>query len=69
MLKTYTTPEMIVHGSIEELTQITGNDRIADVLIFNGNLTPDTPQLSDDSFSLDCDNNGNCDQFRLEDRL
>ena len=70
MQKTYTKPEMIVHGSIEELTQITGNDRIADVLIFNGNLTADTPILSDHSYSLDCDtNNNNCDQFKLEDRL
>ena len=69
MLKTYTTPEMIVHGTIEELTEITGPDRIADVLIFNGNLDPNAPPTSDDSISLDCDNNGNCDPFKLEDRL
>ncbi|NEO81213.1 lasso peptide [Moorena sp. SIO4G3] len=67
MLKTYTTPEMIVHGSIEELTEISGPDRIADVLIFNGNLANPAAE-SDDSMSLDCDNNNNCDPFKLEDR-
>ena len=65
MLKSYTTPEMIVHGSIEELTEISGPDRMADVLIFNGDLN--NPQASsDDSYSLDCDNNGNCDPFQLQ---
>ncbi|EGJ30305.1 MULTISPECIES: lasso peptide [Moorena] len=64
MLKTYTTPEMIVHGSIEELTEINGPDRIADVLIFNGDLANPAAE-SDDSSSLDCDNNGNCDPFKL----
>ncbi|WP_424099919.1 lasso peptide [Moorena producens] len=67
MQKTYTTPEMIVHGSIEELTEISGPDRIADVLIFNGDLA-NPGATSDDSMSLDCDNNGNCDPFKLEDR-
>ncbi|NEO14090.1 MULTISPECIES: lasso peptide [unclassified Moorena] len=65
MLKTYTTPEMIVHGTIEELTEITGPDRIADVLIFNGD-TANPQASSDDSISLDCDNNGNCDPFKLQ---
>ncbi|NEO81212.1 lasso peptide [Moorena sp. SIO4G3] len=64
MLKTYTTPEMIVHGSIEELTEISGPDRMADVLIFNGDLNNPAAE-SDDSSSLDCDNNGNCDSFQL----
>lgn len=63
MLKTYTTPEMIAHGSIEELTEISGPDRMADVLIFNGDLNNPAAQ-SDDSISLDCDNNGNCDPFQ-----
>ncbi|NEP53225.1 MAG: lasso peptide [Moorea sp. SIO3C2] len=63
MLKTYTTPEMIVHGSIEEITEINGPDRISDVLIFNGDVT--NPQAdSNDSISLDCDNNGNCVEFK-----
>ncbi|NES85818.1 MAG: hypothetical protein F6K10_32960, partial [Moorea sp. SIO2B7] len=57
-------PEMIVHGSIEELTEINGPDRIADVLIFNGDLANPAAE-SDDSSSLDCDNNGNCDPFKL----
>ena len=62
MLKTYTTPEMIVHGTIEQLTEVTGPDRIQDVLIFNGDIA--NPQAtSDDSTSLNCDNNGNCDPF------
>ncbi|NEP53976.1 MAG: lasso peptide, partial [Moorea sp. SIO3C2] len=52
MLKTYTTPEMIVHGSIEQLTEVTGPDRIADVLIFNGDLNNPVAS-SDDSYSLD----------------
>ncbi len=64
MLKTYTTPEMIVHGSIEELTEISGPDRMADVLIFNGDLNNPAAQ-SDDSSSLDCDNNNNCQPFQL----
>ncbi|NEO01520.1 MAG: lasso peptide [Moorea sp. SIO3I7] len=59
MLKTYTTPEMIVHGSIEELTEINGPDRISDVLIFNG----DVQATSDDSGSLNC-TNGNCVEFK-----
>ncbi|NEO38950.1 MAG: lasso peptide [Moorea sp. SIOASIH] len=64
MQKTYTTPEMIVHGTIEELTEVTGPDHIRDVLIFNGDVA--NPQAtSDDSSSLDCDNNGNCDPFQL----
>ncbi|NEO91597.1 MAG: lasso peptide [Moorea sp. SIO3G5] len=67
MLKTYTTPEMIVHGSIEELTEISGPDRIADVLIFNGDLS--NPQAtSDDSQSLDCTAINDCVEFKLEDR-
>ncbi|EGJ30303.1 MULTISPECIES: lasso peptide [Moorena] len=66
MVKTYTTPEMIVHGSIEELTEINGPDRISDVLIFNGDLANPAAE-SNDSISLDC-NNGNCDPFKLEDR-
>ncbi|NEO38951.1 MAG: lasso peptide [Moorea sp. SIOASIH] len=65
MLKSYTTPEMIVHGSIEELTEISGPDRMADVLIFNGDLNNPQAQ-SDDSISLDCDNNGNCNPFELQ---
>ncbi|NEP53228.1 MAG: lasso peptide [Moorea sp. SIO3C2] len=65
MLKTYTTPEMIVHGTIEQLTEVTGPDRIADVLIFNGDLNNPVAS-SDDSYSLDCDNNGNCDPFKLQ---
>ncbi len=65
MEKTYATPEMIVHGSIEELTEINGPDRIADVLIFNGDVA--NPQAtSEGSSSLDCDNNGNCDPFQLQ---
>ncbi|NEQ18395.1 MAG: lasso peptide [Moorea sp. SIO3E2] len=64
MLKTYTTPEMIVHGSIEELTEISGPDRMTDVLIFNGDLNNPAAQ-SDDSSSLDCDNNNNCNPFQL----
>ncbi|AOY82347.1 hypothetical protein BJP36_23010 [Moorena producens JHB] len=68
MEKSYATPEMIVHGTIEQLTEISGPDRIADVLIFNGDLA--NPQAtSDPSYSLDCDNNGNCERFKLEDRL
>ncbi|AOY82348.1 lasso peptide [Moorena producens JHB] len=65
MEKSYATPEMIVHGTIEQLTQIIGPERIADVLIFNGDLA--NPQAtSDGSSSLDCDNNGNCVEFQLQ---
>ncbi|NEO81214.1 lasso peptide [Moorena sp. SIO4G3] len=63
MEKSYATPEMIVHGTIEQLTQIIGHDRMADVLIFNGDLDNPVAQ-SDHSYSLDCDNNGNCDPFK-----
>ncbi|EGJ30302.1 MULTISPECIES: lasso peptide [Moorena] len=65
MEKSYATPEIMVHGTIEELTQITGHTRIADVLIFNGDVA--NPQAeSDGSSSLNCDNNNNCDPFKLQ---
>ncbi|NEO14093.1 MULTISPECIES: hypothetical protein [unclassified Moorena] len=65
MEKSYATPEMIVHGTIEQLTEITGAKEIADVLIFNGDLN--NPQAtSEGSSSLDCDNNGNCEPFQLQ---
>ncbi|NEO91599.1 MAG: hypothetical protein F6K56_15695 [Moorea sp. SIO3G5] len=48
MLKTYTTPEMIVHGTIEELTEINGPDHISDVLIVGGQVIAE----SDDSQSI-----------------
>ena len=49
MLKTYTTPEMIVHGSIEELTEINGAEAVRDTLIFNGQVIAE----SDDSQSIE----------------
>ncbi|NEO71944.1 lasso peptide [Moorena sp. SIO3H5] len=65
MEKSYATPEMIVHGTIEQLTQIAGPDGSLDVLIFNGDVA--NPQaISDHSYSLDCDNNGNCDLFKQQ---
>ncbi|NEO81215.1 lasso peptide [Moorena sp. SIO4G3] len=68
MEKSYATPEMIVHGTIEEITQLGGVNTPLDVLIFNGDLANPAAE-SDGSSSLDCDNNGNCDLFKLEDRL
>ena len=65
MLKTYTTPEMIVHGTIEELTEVTGAEAIRDVLIFNGDLDNPVAQ-SDDSISLDCKAVNDCDPFKLQ---
>jgi len=65
MDKTYATPEIIVHGSIEELTQLGGVDTPLDVLIFNGDLANPAAE-SDGSISLDCDNNGNCEPFQLQ---
>ncbi len=65
MEKSYATPEMIVHGTIEEITQIAGPGGPSDVLIFNGNLAEPADQ-SDGSISLDCDNNGNCEPFKLQ---
>ncbi|WP_424099920.1 lasso peptide [Moorena producens] len=65
MDNSYATPKMIVHGTIEQLTQIIGADVIADVLIFNGDLANPAAE-SDGSSSLDCDNNGNCDGFKLQ---
>ncbi|NEQ17042.1 MAG: lasso peptide [Moorea sp. SIO3E2] len=65
MEKSYATPEMIVHGTIEELTQITGVSTTLDVLIFNGDLA-NPAATSDGSSSLDCDNNGNCERFQLQ---
>ncbi len=64
MQKTYTTPEMIVHGTIEQLTEVSGPDRITDVLIFNGDLANPAAQ-SDDSTSLDCKAVNDCDPFKL----
>ncbi|NEO74039.1 lasso peptide [Moorena sp. SIO3H5] len=65
MLKTYTTPEMLVHGTIEQLTQVAGRDDIADVLIFNGDLSNPAAE-SDDSISLDCKAVNDCDPFKLQ---
>ncbi|NEO91596.1 MAG: lasso peptide [Moorea sp. SIO3G5] len=65
MDNSYATPKMIVHGTIEELTQIIGPQAIADVLIFNGDLANPVAE-SDNSYTLDCDNNGNCDLFKQQ---
>ena len=62
MEKSYATPEMIVHGTIEEITQLGGVNTPLDVLIFNGQVIA----TSDGSSSLDCDNNNNCDPFKLQ---
>ncbi|AOX01384.1 hypothetical protein BJP34_19805 [Moorena producens PAL-8-15-08-1] len=65
MDKSYATPEMMVHGTIEDITQFGGPRGTLDVLIFNGDLN--NPQAtSDGSSSLDCDNNNNCDPFKLQ---
>ncbi|NEQ89209.1 MAG: lasso peptide [Moorea sp. SIO2I5] len=60
MLKTYTTPEMIVHGSIEELTEINGPEAFSDLLIFNG----DVIAQSDDSQSINCTSQGCVDSVQ-----
>ncbi|NEO48669.1 MAG: lasso peptide [Moorea sp. SIO4A3] len=54
MLKTYTTPEMIVHGSIEKLTEVSGRDKFQDFAFFNGEVVAE----SDDSQNLNCTNQG-----------
>ncbi|NER80533.1 MAG: lasso peptide [Leptolyngbya sp. SIO1D8] len=38
MKKGYTSPEITVHGSVEKMTQIVGEQGNQDVLIFNGDL-------------------------------
>ena len=46
----YTSPKMTVHGKVEELTQITGNDRTKDILSISGEPTG---IASDDSINVD----------------
>lgn len=36
MKKEYTSPQLTVHGSVEQLTQVVGAQATQDVLIFNG---------------------------------
>lgn len=36
MKKGYTSPQLTVHGSVEQLTQVVGQQSTQDVLIFNG---------------------------------
>ena len=63
MENSYATPEMMVHGTIEEITQITGREAIGDVLIFNGDLANPAAE-SDHSYSLDCTAVNDCDPFK-----
>jgi hypothetical protein len=50
MKKTYSTPKMVVHGNFEELTQAAGQNKISDVLVFNGTLLT----TNDDSLDVIC---------------
>jgi len=47
MKKIYSQPELTTHGSIETLTQVTGSSTAADVLSFNGFVTPNTDGSND----------------------
>ena len=47
MKKTYVSPQMTVHGSVEQLTQVVGSNSPRDVLVFNGQ------SISSDTLSQD----------------
>lgn len=38
MKKKYTKPTLTTHGNVESITQVLGEDKTEDFLIFNGNL-------------------------------
>ncbi|MEM8808779.1 MAG: lasso peptide [Cyanobacteria bacterium P01_G01_bin.38] len=38
MKKSYISPKLSVHGSVEQLTQVIGTDATADVLIISGEV-------------------------------
>ncbi|MEM9005881.1 MAG: lasso peptide [Cyanobacteria bacterium P01_F01_bin.86] len=49
MKKSYISPQMTIHGSVEQLTQVIGEQATQDVLIFNGEtLGTDTQSQSFD---------------------
>lgn len=47
MRKNYIAPQVKVHGSVEELTQVVGNNATQDVLIFNGEVSSEDNQSQD----------------------
>ncbi|MER3490962.1 MAG: putative RiPP precursor [Mastigocladus sp. ERB_26_2] len=47
MKKTYSTPMLIAHGSVEDITQAFGNKQLTDFLFFNGSNIPDTDGTDD----------------------
>ena len=51
MKKQYKKPTLSTHGNVESITQVLGNDKIEDFLIFNGNVIG----TSDDSIDFDSD--------------
>ena len=38
MKKKYIKPTLTTHGNVESITQVLGNDKVEDFLIFNGNV-------------------------------
>ncbi|HHP7229380.1 MAG TPA: lasso peptide [Xenococcaceae cyanobacterium] len=57
MKKKYVQPQLYIHGSVEQLTQIAGNSGSGDTLFFNGVATGFE---SNDSRDVNCTANG-CD--------
>ncbi|MBE9098344.1 lasso peptide [Vacuolonema iberomarrocanum] len=47
MKKAYVSPQMTVHGSVEQLTQVVGSNSPQDVLIFNGQSVSDNTLSQD----------------------
>ena len=51
MKKKYTQPTLTTHGNVESITQVLGQDKVEDFLIFNGNVVG----TSDDSIDFNSD--------------
>jgi hypothetical protein len=45
--KAYSSPKLTVHGSVEHLTQVAGDNAEADVLVFNGEVVLDNDDSRD----------------------
>lgn len=48
MKKKYTKPTLTTHGNVQSITQVLGEDKVQDFLIFNGNVIG----TSDDSIDF-----------------
>jgi len=58
MKYTYETPELLLYGSVEELTGVVGQDISGDDLVINGTVVAQQEKGDDNATSVNCSFNG-----------